>query len=311
MAQLDITRTRPANRTTHESSPGFPWHRFSLYVLYALTVIAAVLLIAKGAGYYGLSMTERPHHPLHDTLRPSGFVGHGIGIIGSAMMLLLLLYSVRKRARFMQGWGGLRYWLNYHIWLGVTGPTLVIFHTSFKFGGIVSVSFWSMVAVALSGAIGRYIYLQIPRSLSGHELSARELEEMDRYLAEQLVLIHGVDEHVLSTVQSMSATDDIRGREGLASIWAWITHDLRLRSRLKRVRRLLHQAGMSYGDAHRVVKLARQKAKLRRRMAFLSQAHKYLHYWHVFHKPFAIVMLVIMVVHVAVAILFGQRWIWS
>jgi hypothetical protein len=64
-------------------------------------------------------------------------------------------------------------------------------------------------------------------------------------------------------------------------------------------------------DVHLVLKLARQKAKLQRRMQFLGQAQKLLHHWHVFHKPFAIVMLVIMVVHVVVAVLFGYRWIWS
>ncbi len=58
------------------------------------------------------------------------------------------------------------------------GPILVLFHTAFKFGGIVAVSFWSMVAVFLSGVIGRFIYLQIPRSIEGRELNLYEVKEM-------------------------------------------------------------------------------------------------------------------------------------
>ena len=56
------------------------------------------------------------------------------------------------------------------------GPILVLFHTAFKFGGIVSISFWSMVAVFLSGIIGRFIYIQIPRTIEGRELSLSEIK---------------------------------------------------------------------------------------------------------------------------------------
>jgi hypothetical protein len=311
MAQLDLTRTPSVSPKPREVRAKFQWHRYSLFILYTLTFAVTVVLIAMGTGYYGLPVSERPHHPLHDTLRPSGFVGHGIGIVGSAMMLLLLLYSMRKRARFMQNKGNIRYWLNYHIWLGVTGPTLVLFHTAFKFGGIVSISFWSMMAVAFSGVLGRYIYLQIPRSLSGHELSALDLEELDRDLMRQLEDIHGVDEDVLNSIQQLSAMQDMVASSGFSSVWSWMTHDLGSSSRLRHVHVLLHRAGMSRGDVHRVIKLARQKAKLRRRIEFLAQTQKLLHHWHIFHRPFAFVMLAIMFVHVIVAILFGQRWIWS
>ncbi len=310
MAQLDLTRRSPA-APLGEGAAGLQIHRYSLYLLYALTIGATIALIVVGASYYRLPLAERPDHPLQETLRPSGFIGHGVGVVGSAMMLLLLLYSWRKRARFMQDKGNIRYWLNYHIWLGVTGPVLVLFHTTFKFGGIVSISFWSMTAVALSGVLGRYIYLQIPRSLSGHELSARDLEEMDRDLMRQLEEIHGVGEDVLNSIQQLSAVQEMVANTGLSNLWVWITQDLRSRSRIRHIHSLLHRTGMSRVDVHQVITLARQRAKLRRRMDFLAQAQKLLHHWHIFHKPFAFVMLAIMVVHVVVAIVFGQRWIWS
>ena len=285
------------------------WHRVSLYLLYAVTIAATAYLVVEGAGYYGLPLTERPHHDLHETLRPSGAIGHGIGIVGSFLMVVLLLYSLRKRARFMQQTGNIRYWLNYHIWMGVTGPTLVLFHTSFKFGGIVSISFWSMVAVVLSGVIGRYIYLQIPRSLSGHELTARDLADMDRDVQLQLSEIHGINEVLLAEIQAATQPGG-SPKQGLASVWMWITDDLRLSGRLRPLQKKLRATGnISAHNIHQVVRLAKTRAKLLRRMQFLNQAHKLLHHWHVFHKPFAIVMLVIMVVHVVITILFGYRWI--
>jgi hypothetical protein len=302
-----LAARRPALVETRTALP--LWHRLSLYALYALTIAAVIYLVGEGWGYYRLPLTERPHHALHESFKPSGSIGHGIGIIGSLMMIVLLLYSMRKRARFMQQAGNIRYWLNYHIWLGVTGPTLVLFHTCFKFGGIVSISFWSMVAVVLSGVIGRYIYLQIPRSLSGHELSARDLSEMDRDLQTQLAEFHGMDERMLAEIQSVTGADQAT-KPGLAGLVTWMSGDLKLRGRLRTLRRDLRAAReVSARDIHRIVKLAKARATLRRRMAFLSQAHKLLHHWHVFHKPFAVVMLVIMVVHVIVTIMFGYRWI--
>jgi hypothetical protein len=116
---------------------------------------------------------------LHEDLKPGGIVGHGTGVIGSLMMLLLLLYSIRKRFRFMRGRGDIGYWLNYHIWLGITGPLLVIFHSAFKLHGIIVISFWSMVGVALSGVFGRFLYLQIPRAESGDDLSGPVLLRID------------------------------------------------------------------------------------------------------------------------------------
>lgn len=287
-------------------------HRFSLVLLYGLTLIAIIYLIAVGGGYYSLALTERPHHPLHLEWKPGGIVGHGLGIVGSALMMILLLYSLRKRVRFAQRWGNIRFWLNYHIWMGVTGPLLVLFHTSFKFGGIVSISFWSMTAVALSGVLGRYIYIQIPRSLSGHELSRRELDELDREMNDQLSVKYGVDEKTLDLIQQASGAEQATGKSGFAGLLFWITQDLALPFTLGRIRRHLQRMGRLAADERRkVLRIARRKVKLHRRMAFLSTAHRLLHHWHLLHKPFAIVMLLIMLVHVVVTILFGYRWIWG
>ena len=91
-------------------------------------------------------------------------------------MLLLLLYSVRKRFHFARKWGNLNVWLSAHIFLGFAGPVLVLFHTVFKFSGIVAIAFWSMVLVVASGVVGKFIFALIPRSLSGMELNRIEME---------------------------------------------------------------------------------------------------------------------------------------
>ena len=91
-------------------------------------------------------------------------------------MLLLLLYSPRKRFRFAAGWGSLNAWLSAHIIPGFAGPVLVLFHTVFKFSGIAAIAFWSMTLVVASGVVGKFIFALIPRSLSGMELNRIEME---------------------------------------------------------------------------------------------------------------------------------------
>ncbi|MFQ5560136.1 MAG: hypothetical protein ACE5FU_06080, partial [Nitrospinota bacterium] len=96
-------------------------------------------------------------------VEPNKGIWHSIGWAGSTSMIVMLLYSVRKRFRVFHTFGNLYTWLNIHIFLGVVGPVLVTFHTTFKLGGLVSVSFWCMILVAASGFLGRYIFLKIPR----------------------------------------------------------------------------------------------------------------------------------------------------
>ena len=107
-------------------------NRIILIFLYLLTIITVVLLIYRGYEYYLLPIDARPHSLLHESFKPTGFIGHGIGVIGSLLMIVLLSYSLRKRSKFLRNKGNIRTWLNYHIWMGVTGPLLVTFHTSFN-----------------------------------------------------------------------------------------------------------------------------------------------------------------------------------
>jgi len=282
-------------------------NRIILGLLYTFTIAALVYLVAVGSGYYVLSEELRPDHALHEVWKPSGMVGHGLGIVGSALMIIMLLYSVRKRFRFARRLGNIRIWLAYHIWMGITGPLLVIFHTSFKLGGIVAVSFWSMIGVALSGVVGRYIYIQIPRSRTGNQLSASELDELDREMMIKLAG-YGVSEETLNSLQ----TSDVPQKAGWGSVWTWFIEDLKMSSKLRAFSKELLAGGkVSRHQVHEAVKIVKQKLVLKRRIQFLHTAEGLLHYWHVIHKPFAIVMMIIMVVHVIVWAMFGSPGFWE
>ena len=154
-------------------------HTIFIAVLTAVVILTLTVLIYTGFSYYNTNLEERFFHISHSTLKPSGILGHGLGIIGSFLILIgVFSYMIRKRNRSLMRLGLLKHWLEFHIFLCTLGPIMILFHTAFKFGGLVAISFWSMVAVFLSGIIGRFIYIQIPRSIEGRELSISEVRDM-------------------------------------------------------------------------------------------------------------------------------------
>ncbi len=105
-------------------------------------------------------------------------LGYYIGIIGGAMMLALIIYPLRKTARFMRGMGAIRHWFRAHMILGLIGPVLIVFHANFAVGSLnSSIALGAMVLVALSGLVGRYIYAGIHYGLYGKEMDFKGLKQ--------------------------------------------------------------------------------------------------------------------------------------
>jgi hypothetical protein len=118
-------------------------------------------------------------------------LGYWLGIIGGSMMLLLLLYPLRKHARFMSRLGPVKYWFRMHMLFGVLGPVCVLFHSSFRLGSMNSnIALFCMLAVATSGLFGRYFYVRIHHGLYGRKASLAEIQEhagqLDRALEKPL-----------------------------------------------------------------------------------------------------------------------------
>jgi hypothetical protein len=134
-----------------------------------LLVPAAAML-----GFVALVAGQRAGDALWIT--PDEGIGYLLGIAGFGAMLALLLYSVRKRWLRLRQLGPLRHWFRIHMLLGVLGPVAILFHCNFRIGsrnGAVALA--SMLLVAGSGFIGRYVYTRVHHGLFGHRQSLREL----------------------------------------------------------------------------------------------------------------------------------------
>jgi hypothetical protein len=131
---------------------------------------ALLAILVIGAVYLGVVSTTQ------DTPAASGLFGHSLGIAGFSLMLMTeTLYSIRKRSR-KTGLGRLSTWLQFHIFTGLVGPFMVLLHTSWKFNGLAGLLSLLTLVIVVSGFIGRYIYTSIPRTSSGAEIEAGELE---------------------------------------------------------------------------------------------------------------------------------------
>jgi len=274
----------------------------------SVIIITLIFLIYNGISYYNLSLDERVYHPGHALLKPGGMSGHGYGIIGSLLLITgVSSYMARKRYRFLSRAGVLKHWLEVHIFLCTLGPLLVLFHTAFKFGGLVAVSFWCMVAVFLSGIAGRFIYLQIPRSIEGRELELDEIIDMKTNLANNLKAKYNFDDESLELLNESAGPDTELHHSNpfLRYIHSYKTYG----KSIQRAKNILIEKKLPSSEYKMAIKLIKESRKLNMRIRGLASVQKMFRYWHTVHLPFAIIMLIIALIHISVAILFGYRWI--
>lgn len=283
-------------------------NRIFISLMAIIVIVVFVVLNYYGATYYKTSIEERFFDPLHNLLKPSGAWGHGFGILGTFLMIMgMLLYMARKRFRSLSRLGNLKYWLEFHIFLCTLGPILILFHTSFKFGGIVAISFWSMVAVFLSGIIGRFIYIQIPRTIEGRELSLNEVRNLKNDIGEILKSSYKLDEESYNTI-----VKSISNREKFNQGNFFVRNIKKYKDDSKTIhliKRELKKNNLPKTEIQKIIELVKNDISLSRKIERLVTMQKLFNYWHVAHLPFALVMLIIMVIHVAVTIVFGYKWI--
>ncbi|MHB8624366.1 MAG: pyridine nucleotide-disulfide oxidoreductase [Sulfuricaulis sp.] len=243
--------------------------------------------------------------------KPSDNFGYYLGVVGGLMMLILLLYSLRKHVRFMRNWGPTRHWFRLHMILGIAGPTLILFHSTFHVGSMnAAVALWCMLLVAGSGIIGRFIYRKIHHGLYGRSSTLQEIQQ-------NLGIIQGdvkskfdfspIIEQRLRQFEAAALAEH-------ASVWARIRSFLFIsfyanwtyfRS-AREMERLIRQHARSHGwdVAKRERRLAHGKMAIRKYLnatvdvARFSTYERLFSLWHILHVPFVFMLVISGVVHV-------------
>ncbi|MFV1982547.1 MAG: pyridine nucleotide-disulfide oxidoreductase [Thiohalomonadales bacterium] len=134
--------------------------------------VLIVSIIIISIIFYGWAVSEDSY------ITPEEGIGYWLGILGGLAMLLLLTYPLRKKWRPMRKMGSVKYWFRVHMFLGLLGPILILFHSNFSLGSINStVAFFSMLLVAGSGVVGKYFYLKIHYGLYGKHATMDDLKD--------------------------------------------------------------------------------------------------------------------------------------
>jgi len=277
--------------------------RWILILLYGFVGLILIAFLVNALPYYLTPFPQRPFHPGYSSYRPAGTYGVLLGLVGSVFLLSLLLYVIKKRTRIFDRLGSNKQWLEVHIFFGITGPFIILLHTSFKLGGLVSISFWSMVGVAVSGAFGRYLYNQIPRNIQGHELSLKECEAANKQISDEIIQTHLLSAEDMDTLFARLDQNSKSGAFWLLSSLKAQIQIINLPRKLKRD--LTDRFNLDAESAEVITLLVKKKLKLQLKVHFLNRVQGLFHYWHVLHRPFAFVMYVIMFVHIVIALSFG------
>lgn len=312
LLQANIT-TAPSS---HKASRKDAGHSIRVAIAAALAFLFVAALAIYGADYYILPLAERPYSDKYSLLKPGGSIGLRLGILGTVLFFIIFLYALRKVIPWLGRMGSARHWMDFHVIAGVTAPIVIAFHASFKFQGIAGVAFWIMLAVALSGVIGRYLYAKIPRSLNAAELSLTELHTDEAELSEALLGQSLFSAKQLSGVLRVPTPQHIQRIGPLAAVGEMLVLDLGTPFRVAGLRRASCGLGASIRsigglfssgnpETEYIVRLVRQKISLSRRVVFLAQTQRVFHLWHVIHRPFSYAFAVLALVHIAVVMGLG------
>jgi hypothetical protein len=244
-------------------------------------------------------------------LTPVSGAGYWLGIAGSSLMLLLLLYPLRKRLRSLRALGTVTFWFHAHMILGVLGPVLVLWHANFRLGSInCSVALVTMLVVAVSGIIGRYLHSKIHLRMHGRKVEAQEVvadvDELRGFI--------GTDPHVADRMIAQlndlaqlgtAAPKGVLGGLVLLSVIGWRGSVVRLRL-IAHARRVIAVEGRRRERSPRVqsqqlagvTDFVTQHIGAAKRAATFAFYERLFRLWHVFHVPLFILLIIVAIIHV-------------
>jgi hypothetical protein len=261
-------------------------------------VVCALLLLGWSA------QTER-------YITPKRGLGYALGIVGGSLMLLLLVYSLRKRWPRLGFLGSTPSWFRFHMVLGVVGPLCILYHANFTTGATNSnVALFCMLTVAGSGLVGRYIYVRIHHGLYGRKLGLgelragadglRSLSGSSGFLPELVARIEHAEQRLLAAGPRLSvlgfARPPVVAVVALKARWQlhrYLRRSLRASARKSTVVATEHKRLQSTARAYIDRRLAAT-----RRVAQFEGYERLFSLWHALHIPLMFMMIIAAVIHV-------------
>jgi hypothetical protein len=238
-----------------------------------------------------------------------------LGVGGTAMLALLLLYPVRKVLANRRGVGSVSGWFHAHILLGIIGPLLILYHSNFGHGSLnANVALWTMLLVAVSGIIGFFVYGRISANFYNSRQQAQTHRNAVLASIPDTALFQARKDQLIGKFEAFEA-ELLTPRQGLMS-------SVRARLRLERRRReiaddvgaLVVETARSRGDAPPafqqfrglVGRHVRAYFGIARAAASQSILEQLWSRWRLLHMPVFLIMIVAALLHVVAVWDFGE-----
>ncbi len=273
------------------------WLLITAFMFYEYAILHKFV---KGPSYLSLGACKILDHCKFLSPQPGKPLSYALGWIGFCVMALGNLYIIRKRVLSLQSWGSLQGWLDWHIFFSMLGPTFILFHSDFKVGGLVSISFWSMVMSFSSGIVGRYFYMQL---LQAKPVLKGQIDRLEKAF-DQYAQLSGnripMQAMMMAKANAFAMAGGVQGPElqrlGLVGfLFKSISGELRMATSLP-------PTPWQESKPFRI-KL-REWALLRRRLLSMHFYQILFGYWRSFHSPFAVWMYVVAIIHIISSLIF-------
>ena len=247
-------------------------------------------------------------------LTPENGVGYWLGIAGGSLMLLLLLYPLRKRIKSLRALGTVGFWFRTHMVLGVVGPVLILLHANFRLGSINSnVALAAMLVVAISGVVGRYLYSKIHLGMYGRKTEVQEILADAEALKEAIGADLPVADQVVVQLSTFAQLGTVAPKGVLAGFMLIPLVSVRaivVRRRLiAYARQVIAAEGRRLGWSRKVRRrrLAGVAELVTLHIAAVKKAAAFAFYerlfrlWHVFHLPLFFLLVIAATIHIFAA----------
>lgn len=238
-------------------------------------------------------------------------LGYNLGLVGGLMMLSLLLYPLRKRVRWLDRLGRMDAWFNYHMTVGIGGPLLILFHSTFRTGSMnARVALYAMLLVVGSGIVGRFLYRHIHKGLYGRHLTLADVQAELQASSDNMVSVFSLQPQIEARLKGFHEQAFLPLNGIGARIWRFMSLRWQGRKLSREVRRQVRRALVSQGRkqgksrAELVLNYRLAKDQIDTYIAAIVQAaqlagwERLFSLWHVVHLPFLYLLLLSGVVHV-------------
>lgn len=132
-------------------------------------------------------------------------------------------------------------------------------------------------------------------------MTLNQVKHMKSVLSETLRVSFGLDQDMSQLITSFT--------DGTTAHTSFVQRYFDRRNAISTIKKALTEKDIRVRERRNILKMVDEEITLAGRIERLQTMQKLFKYWHVAHLPFALIMLIIVVLHVGVAIAFGYTWI--